>query len=128
MRSRITILATLLLVAMAVMFGSVSNRNRTLAAEYSCKTSQCPSIAKCEGDHWTSNGNCSITCYRESGAPGEIVYSGSANCGSSPGGGGGGGGGGDTSFFPIGSYCYENWWWDPECSGPNDPYKPPPIN
>jgi hypothetical protein len=122
MNSRITILATLLLVAMAVMFGSVGNRNQTLAAEYSCTTSQCPNSAKCEGDHWTRTGDCSISCYKESGAPGEIVFSGSANCGASSGGGGGG------SFLPENDYCYLNWWWDPECSGSNDPYKPPPIN
>ena len=127
MRSRITILATLLLVALAVMFGSVGNRTQTLAAEYSCKTSQCPSIANCTGDHWTRTGDCTINCYKDSGAPGEIVFSGGANCGTSPVG-GGGGGGGDTFFLPNGGYCYENWWWDPECSGPNDPYKPPPIN
>ena len=124
MRLRITILATLSLVA--VMLGSAGNRNQTLAAEYSCKTSQCTNLAKCEGDHWTKTGECSISCYKESGAPGEIVFSGSANCGTSAG--GGGGGGGETFFFPVGDYCYENWWWDPECSGPNDPYKPPPIN
>jgi len=121
MRSLITILATLLLVA--VMLGSVSDRNQTLAAEYSCKTSQCPNTAKCAGDYWTSTGTCSISCYKESGAPGEIVFSGSANCGTSSGGGGEG-----SLFFPDGGYCYDNWWWDPDCTGPNDPYRPPPIN
>lgn len=121
MRSSITILAILLSVA--VMLGSVSDRNQTLAAEYSCKTSQCPNIAKCDGDHWTKTGDCSISCYKESGAPGEIVFSGSANCGTSSGGGGGGG----PFLFP-GDYCSQNWWWDPQCEGPDDPYKPPPIN
>jgi hypothetical protein len=83
MRSRITILIILLFVAMAIP-GAVSDRNQTLAAEYSCKlTATCPGSAKCEGDRWTRTGDCAISCYKESGAPGEIVFSGSANCGAS---------------------------------------------
>ena len=72
------------LLAMAAMLGSSSDRNQTRAAEYSCKlTATCPNSAKCEGDRWTRTGDCSISCYKESGAPGEIIFSGSANCGAS---------------------------------------------
>jgi hypothetical protein len=126
MRSRLTVLGTLFLMTLAVMSGAVSDRNQTLAADYSCKTSQCPNTAKCEGDHWNKTGDCTIACYKDSGAPGEIVFSGSANCGTSS---GGGGGGGQVGYYlGGGGYCYDNWWWDSGCSGPNDPYMPPFIN
>jgi len=72
------------LLALAAMLGLTSDRNQILAADYSCKlTATCPGSAKCEGDRWTRTGECSISCYKESGAPGEIVFSGSANCGAS---------------------------------------------
>jgi hypothetical protein len=83
MKLRITILGSLLLLA--AILGSTSNRNQTSAAEFSCKSSQCPNSAKCEGDHWARS-ECAITCYRDAGAPGEIVVSGSANCGTGDGG------------------------------------------
>ncbi len=128
MKLRIKIFLTLVLLALVAISSAIGNRNATLAATYGCRNSQCPNIATCDGDHWTKTGECTISCYKDSGTTGEIVFSGSANCGTSSGGGGGGGGpigfyyGGDTS------YCYDNWWWDPECSGPSDPYMPPKIN
>lgn len=89
MRPRIMILGTLLLLAMTAMPGAVSNRNQTLAAEFSCQSgATCPNPSKCSGDHFTASG-CSYTCYRDSGAPGQMVFSGSANCGTSSGGDGG---------------------------------------
>ena len=88
MRSRIRIIGTLLLLTAAALLGGTVNRDHTLAATYSCRAgTTCPNNSTCEGDSWLSNGNCSITCYKESGAPGQIVYSGSANCGTSPNGG-----------------------------------------
>jgi hypothetical protein len=73
------------LLALTAMFTSNSHRNQTLAAEYySCKlTATCPGTAKCEGDRWMRTGDCSISCFKESGGPGELVFSGSANCGAS---------------------------------------------
>ena len=73
------------LLAFAAMLGSSSDRNQTQAAEwYGCKlTATCPGTAKCEGDRWMRTGDCSISCFKESGAPGEVVFSGSANCGAS---------------------------------------------
>ena len=81
---RITTLAGFGLLALAAMLGSSSDRNQTQAAEYSCKlTATCPGTAKCEGDRWMRTGDCSISCFKESGTPGEIVFNGSANCGAS---------------------------------------------
>jgi hypothetical protein len=83
MRRFKTLVGFALLVLIA-MFTSSSNRNQTLAAEYSCKlTATCPGIAKCEGDRWMRTGDCSISCFKESGAPGELIFSGGANCGAS---------------------------------------------
>jgi hypothetical protein len=80
---RFKTLAGFALLALTAMFTS-SHRNHTLAAEYSCKlTATCPGIAKCEGDRWMRTGDCSISCFKESGAPGELIFSGSANCGAS---------------------------------------------
>jgi len=73
------------LLAVAAMLTPISDRNHTLAAEFTCKSSQCPNSAKCEGDHWVRS-DCSITCYRDTGTPGEIIFSGSANCGTGEGG------------------------------------------
>ena len=132
---RIKILVILVILMMAAMFGVIGDRNQTQAAEYSCKlTSTCPGSAKCEGDRWTRTGDCSISCYKESGAPGEIVFSGSANCGASSGssgtgGTGGSGGGAGTGREFGGGYCYDNWLWDSNCeSNPWNPYEPPLIN
>ncbi len=83
MKSRITILGILLVAA--ANLNSISDRNQTLAAEFSCKSSQCPNSAKCDGDHWARS-DCTITCYRDTGTPGEIIFSGSANCGTGDGG------------------------------------------
>lgn len=81
---RIKTIAGFGLLALAAMLTSSSDRNQTFAAEYSCKlTATCPGTAKCEGNLWTRTGPCSISCYKESGAPGEIIFSGSANCGDS---------------------------------------------
>lgn len=99
MRSRIRLIGTLLLLTVAALLGGTSNRDQTLAATYTCRAGQtCPNNSTCEGSHWSSSGNCSITCYKEAGAPGQIVYSGSANCATSPDGGGGGGG---FEEFPV---------------------------
>lgn len=125
MSSRITILGTLILIA--ALLGWVSDRSHTRAAEYSCKTTQCPNLAKCEGDHWTKTGDCSISCYKESGVPGEIVFSGSANCGTSSGAGLGGSSLFGTLLPGDNAYCRDNWWWDAGCAGPNDSYSPPGI-
>jgi hypothetical protein len=76
----IGILAILVLLAMAAMPGVIGNGDRTLAADYSCKTTTCTGTAQCSGDHWAQSGTCEITCYRDSGAPGQIVFNGSANC------------------------------------------------
>jgi hypothetical protein len=124
---RIKILLVLLTLTMAVMSGAISNRNQTLAADYRCTTTTCPGLAQCSGDHWTQTGNCAISCYKDSGAPGQIVFNGSANCSPPP---SGGGGGGPVGFYYGGEngYCYENWWWDSACSGPDDPYRPSKIN
>jgi hypothetical protein len=84
---RIKTLVGFALLAMAAMLTSISHRNQTLAADFSCKlAATCPGIAQCTGDRWTRTGDCSINCYREAGAPGEIVFSGSANCGTGSGG------------------------------------------
>ena len=99
MRSRIRIIGTLLLLTVAALLGGAINRDQTLAATvYTCRAgTTCPNNSSCEGDSWLSNGNCAITCYKESGAPGQIVYSGSAHCGTSPNGGGGSG----FEEFPV---------------------------
>jgi hypothetical protein len=89
---RIKMLAGFALLTLVATLGSSSDRNQTKAAEFSCKlTATCPGSAKCEGDRWTRTGDCSISCYKESGAPGEIIFSGSANCGAS------------SEGFPLGS-------------------------
>jgi hypothetical protein len=75
------------LLVLAAMLASFSHRNQTLAADYSCKLSPaCPGIAQCSGDRWMRTGDCSISCFKEIGAPGEVVFSGSANCGTGAGG------------------------------------------
>jgi len=80
---RIKTFAGFALLALAAMLTSTSNRNQTSAAEwYGCKlTATCPGSARCEGDRWMRTGDCSISCFKESGAPGELVFSGGANCG-----------------------------------------------
>jgi len=81
---RIKTLGGFALLALAAMLTSNSDRHRTYAAEYSCKLSAtCPGSAKCEGTIWTRTGDCSISCYKELGLPGEVVFNGSANCGAS---------------------------------------------
>lgn len=98
MRSRIRMIGTLLLLTVAPLLGGTINHDQTLAATYTCRAgTTCPNGSTCDGDSWLSTGNCSITCYKESGAPGQIVYSGSANCGTSPNGGGSGG----FEEFPV---------------------------
>jgi hypothetical protein len=122
---RIKILVTLVLFAVAAMSAAVGNRNPTMAADYSCRTEACTGQAQCSGDLWSRTGNCAITCYRATGAPGQIVVNGSANCAPPPTtGGGGGGGGGPVPFNGTEGYCAENWWWDTNCSGPDDTYRP----
>ena len=124
---RIKIFVPLVLLAMAALFGAIDNRNQTLAADYTChNTSNCPGIAQCSGDKYAQTGACAITCYKEAGNPaGLIVANGSANCAPPSTGGGGGGGGGPVAFNGTeGQYCAENWWWDINCSGPDDSYRP----
>lgn len=95
---RIKILLTLVLLAIAAVPGTIGNRNQTLAAEFSCQQgTTCPNPSKCTGDHFVASG-CTYTCYKDSGVPGQMVFSGSANCGTSSGGNGGGGGGGFEEF------------------------------
>lgn len=113
-------LLVLTILAIAVMSGVTSNRNPTLAADFSCTTATCPGIAQCSGDRFSQSG-CEKTCYRDTGVPGQIVFNGSANCSPPSTGGSGGGGSGSGS---EGGYCAENWWWDFNCSGPDDPYEP----
>ncbi|HKR13795.1 MAG TPA: hypothetical protein VJT15_17145 [Pyrinomonadaceae bacterium] len=124
----IKIFVTVVLLAMAAMFGTLGNRNQTLAAEFTCQNNNnCPNPSKCTGDNFVVSG-CTYTCYRASGLPGQMIFSGSANCGTAAGGGGtggGGGGGGIVAFNGTeGEYCMENWWWDTRCSGPTDPFMP----
>lgn len=124
---RIKTLVVLVTLALVVIASAIGNRSPTLAADYSChNNSTCPGQAQCSGDHYNRTGPCAYTCYRDGGAPGEIVNNGSANCAPpSGGGGGGGGGGGPVGFnYTEGQYCQENWWWDFNCSGPDDTYKP----
>ena len=117
---RMTIIVTLVLLAMAALSGAIDNRNRTLAADYSCRNgTTCPGQAQCSGQYFSRAG-CAITCYRETGVPGEIVSNGSANCSPPNGGGSGGGGGGGGGSESGGGYCYDNWFWDSNCGG--DPY------
>ena len=121
---RIKIFVTLVLLAMAVLFGAIDNRTETLAADYTChNTSNCPGIAQCSGDKYAQTGACAITCYKEAGNPaGLIVANGSANCAPPS---TGGGGGGPVAFNGTeGQYCAENGWWDINCSGPDDSYRP----
>ncbi|HEX7333202.1 MAG TPA: hypothetical protein VF290_16985 [Pyrinomonadaceae bacterium] len=98
---RIKIFVTLTLLAMAALSGAIANRNRTLAADYSChNTSNCPGFAQCSGDRYAQTGPCAITCYKEAGNPaGLIVPNGSANCDPPPR--TGGGGGGSFEEFPV---------------------------
>ena len=84
---RIKTLVGFALLALAAVLTSSSHRNQTLAAEFRCNLGPtCTGIAQCSGDRWTRTGDCSINCYRDAGAPGEIVFSGSANCGTGAGG------------------------------------------
>lgn len=128
MRSRLTILGTFLLASIA-MLATVGDGNQALAGDWSCKLSpSCTNTAQCTGDKWARTGDCAISCYKESSAPGEIVFAGSANCAATSGGGGGGGtrpGGSLEDFdYTDGEYCAENYWWDFNCSGPDDTYRP----
>jgi hypothetical protein len=124
MRLRITMLGTVLLLAVAVLSGGIGNRNQTQAAVFSCQGTNCPNQSSCTGDHWVQS-TCSITCYKDQGVTGQMVFSGSANCGTSAGGGGGtGGGGGGGGGFEGSGYCADNWEWDAACSGPDDSYAP----
>lgn len=85
---RIKTLIGFALLVLAAMLTSFSDRNQTLASgDYSCRLSPaCPGIAQCTGDRWMRTGDCSISCFKEIGAPGEVVFSGSANCGTGAGG------------------------------------------
>ena len=126
MKSRLTILGTLLLLGSAVMFGTVTDGNKALAGDFSCHKATCPGLAQCTGDHWAQSGTCGIICYKDEGAPGQIVASASVDCAPSQ---SSGSGGGTVGFYiGDGGYCYDNWWWDTQCSGPDDPYMPPFIN
>lgn len=84
MKLRKRLMIALLFLAAALLFpAAIANQDQTLAAEYSCQAgSTCPNPSKCTGDHWLADG-CKITCYKDSGTPGQIVFSGSANCGAS---------------------------------------------
>ena len=124
MKSPIRLLATLLLLTVVALVGGTSNSNPTLAADYRCTGPNCPGQAQCSGDVWTQSGTCQITCYKESGAPGQIVFNGSANCSPPSSGTGGGSGGGYAGLQGSGSYCAQNWIWDSACHGPDDPYTP----
>jgi hypothetical protein len=85
------------LLVLVAMLTSISHRNQTLAADWSCRlTATCPGIAQCTGDRWMRTGDCSISCFKESGAPGELVFSGGANCGGTSGGFGTGSGPGSN--------------------------------
>jgi hypothetical protein len=95
---RIKTLLVLVILAMAFMSSAISNRNQMLAADFRCTTTTCPGQAQCSGDNWTQTGNCGISCYKQSGAPGQIVFNGSANCAPPPSGGGDGGG---FEEFPV---------------------------
>src|ERR1051326_5877395 len=82
---RIKIFVTFVLLAMAVMSTAISNRNETRAAEFTCQSgTTCPNPSKCSGDHFTATG-CTYTCYKDTGVPGQIVFAGSANCGTTAG-------------------------------------------
>lgn len=84
---RIKTLVGFALLTVAVMLTSFSGRNQTLAGDFSCRLSPaCAGVAQCSGDRWTRTGDCSISCYKEAGAPGEIVFTSSANCGTGAGG------------------------------------------
>jgi len=83
---RIKTLIGFVLLALAAMLTSFSHRNQTLAAGWSCKLSAtCPGIGQCGGDRWMKTGECAISCFKEAGAPGELIFSGSANCGTGAG-------------------------------------------
>jgi hypothetical protein len=97
---RIKTLLVLLILAMAVMSGPISNRNQTRAADFRCTTATCPGQAQCSGDYYTQTG-CAVSCYKALGLPGQIVLNGTANCSPPPSGGGGGGGGGGLEEFPV---------------------------
>ena len=79
---RIKTLVGFALFILAALLVPIGDRHPTMAANFTCKlTATCPGVAFCEGTLWTRTGDCSISCYRESGQPGEIVFNGSANCG-----------------------------------------------
>ncbi|HKU77425.1 MAG TPA: hypothetical protein VJR02_26155 [Pyrinomonadaceae bacterium] len=125
---RITTFVTLVILAMAVFSGAIDNKNKTLAADYTCRNgTTCPGQAECSGQYFSKTG-CAITCYRETGVPGEISINGSANCSppSTGGGSGGSGGGGAPGGGGYGGgYCYDNWFWDSNCNqDPSNPYDP----
>jgi hypothetical protein len=106
MKLRIALLGILCLLAV-VLCGGISNNNQTLAAEFSCQQgATCPNPSKCTGDHFVQSG-CTYTCYKDSGVPGQIVFSGSANCGTTQGGTGGGGTGGGGGGESGG--CWSDW-------------------
>jgi hypothetical protein len=103
MRLRKTLLGTFVLLAVALLSGAIGSRQPTLAAEFTCQTQTCVNPSKCSGDHFNRSG-CSITCYKDQGSVGEVVWSGSANCSTTPPAGGGGGGGGTE-----GGGCWSDW-------------------
>jgi hypothetical protein len=102
MRLRMTLFSVFLLVA-TVLSGAIVNRHAR-AADFFCKGNTCPNDSKCSGDHFTRTG-CVYNCYVNQGTPGEVVWSGSANCAATPPGGGGGGGGGEGG----GASCWTDW-------------------
>jgi hypothetical protein len=84
---RIKTLVGFALFILAALLVPISDRHQTMAASYTCKlTATCPGVAQCDGTLWIRTGDCSISCYKESGQPGEIVFNGSANCGTGSGG------------------------------------------
>lgn len=122
MRSRIKLLGTLLLLTVATLVGGSSNPIPTIAAEFKCKSAPtCPNEAQCSGTYFEPTG-CNYKCYTDGTRPGEIVFSGSANCSATSSGNNGGSGSG---YAGLQGYCAENWMWDAGCSGPDDPYTPP---
>ncbi len=82
MKVRKRFVVFLLMLAAAFSSAAVANRYQTVAATFTCKTATCINNSSCEGTHYVADG-CNITCYREQGAPGQLVYSGGASCGTS---------------------------------------------
>lgn len=82
MRLSKRLMGVFLLVGAALVFpAAIPNQDHALAAEYGCQAgTTCPNASKCTGSHYVPDG-CSITCYTEQGGPGQLVFSGSANCG-----------------------------------------------